>query len=174
MPQLTEIAEEWRPVVGWEGLYEVSNCGRVRSIYRGHGSGRIINGALDHLGRRNLLLCRGPIRKNARAHTLVLTAFVGNKPAGMQCCHNDGNPSNNHISNLRWDTPKNNQADRIRHGTNLCGVQMHLAKLNPEKVREIRRKRAEGMTLEALGFEYGVDHAAIWLVAKGRTWRHVL
>ena len=53
----------------------------------------------------------------AFAHVLVLEAFVGLRPEGMYCCHNNGIPDDNRLINLRWDTPKNNVNDRRFHGT---------------------------------------------------------
>jgi len=63
-------------------------------------------------------------------HRLVLEAFVGICPGGMQCAHNDGDPSNNNLSNLRWDTPLNNSRDKIVHGTSGVGEKNSMAKMS--------------------------------------------
>ncbi len=64
-------------------------------------------------------LWRGTVRRGY-VHVLVLTAFRGHCPAGMEGCHNDGDPKNNRLSNLRWDTHSANQKDGFRHGTMKC------------------------------------------------------
>ena len=117
------MMERWLPVVGYEGLYEVSDQGRVRSLSRRvHNytkAGRILkpgrklnkNGRLVAL---QVMLGRGNTR---RVHNLVLEAFVSVCPAGLEGCHNDGDPSHNILSNLRWDTHAANMADQVLHGT---------------------------------------------------------
>jgi hypothetical protein len=120
--------EQWRAVVGYEGLYEVSDQGRVRSVdrvvaYDGrhgptkmHLRGRILKPYpgryhtvnLSAVGRR--LIVR-PV------NTLVAEAFLGPRPNGMQCCHNNGDPGDNRLENLRWDTPSSNMQDTKLHGT---------------------------------------------------------
>ena len=118
--------EEWRPVVGFEGSYEVSNVGRVRSLDReievAHPSGRrvprilkgrILQPGTMKSGHQFLVLGRG---NGFCVHTLVLNAFKGPCPDGMECCHGDGDPANNVDDNLRWDTRQSNVLDMWRHG----------------------------------------------------------
>ena len=117
--------EAWLPVVGREGLYEVSDHGRVRSVHnreivRSDGMiqrrpGRLLRPAPVQTG--HLMVNLGVGHPSQRVHTLVLEAFVGLRPDGFQACHNDGNPANNHVSNLRWDTRAENTRDMVRHGT---------------------------------------------------------
>lgn len=119
-------SERWLPVVGSDGFYEVSDQGRVRSVPRlitkrdGRTQpvpGRILKLGFDTYG-YPIITVRGNGRKSTRTvHQLVLIAFVGPKPEGMECCHNDGNRTNNRLSNLRWDTKKSNALDAVRHGT---------------------------------------------------------
>lgn len=73
------------------------------------------------------------------AHRLVLEAFVGPCPEGMECCHWDGVRDNNRLNNLRWDTRKNNAKDRDRHGTKKWGTKHSSSVLTEEQVRELRR-----------------------------------
>ncbi len=66
---------------------------------------------------RCTLTCGNSRRKrNAKVHILVLEAFVGPRPLGLEGCHDDGDPANNRLTNLRWDTPSSNAVDRVRHG----------------------------------------------------------
>lgn len=104
--------EEWRPVYGHEGIYEVSNLGRVKRVAPGSGTwaGRILNGKLDNKGYYQVALNGHTVR----VHRLVLAAFVG--PSSMLGRHLDGNSKNNTLENLRYGTPLENSADRIAHG----------------------------------------------------------
>jgi hypothetical protein len=120
--------ESWLPVAGYEGSYEVSDRGRVRSLART---------VICHDGRTRRLKDRilrpttqptagylrvslyGPSngRRCFTVHGLVLTAFVGARPVGKVCCHGDGDPTNNRLANLRWDTYGANNSDAVGHGT---------------------------------------------------------
>ena len=113
---------EWRTIPGFVG-YEVSNTGLVRSILKGKGrKNRILPGTIYYQANGRPLRVAVTLRREgknvvARIHRLVLLAFVGPVPPGMECCHFDGDATNNYLSNLRWDTRLNNQRDSIRHGT---------------------------------------------------------
>lgn len=107
------------------------------------------------------------------AHRLVLEAFVGPCPDGMEACHNNGDRTDNRIENLRWDTAKANQADRKKHGTYLCGEAVPYAKLTADKVREIRRRAEGGEKQAALAREFGVGDPQIHRIIKRERWAHV-
>lgn len=117
------------PVVGYEGRYEVSDLGNVRSVDRvveyTTGHDRVVPGRLlkpyatgknagDLHQKVSLPLGRRRF-KQVFVHKLVLEAFVGLAPDGMCACHFDDDPTNNKLSNLRWDTQAANAADRIRN-----------------------------------------------------------
>lgn len=117
--------EEWRPIRGYEGLYQVSTAGRVQSLdrtirSRGGGlrryQGRILKTILDTHGYPHVALSRDGRQTWFKVHRLVLDAFRGTQPPGTEGCHNDGNPTNNQLSNLRWDSHSANVRDTIRHG----------------------------------------------------------
>lgn len=118
--------ERWLPVVGYEGYYEVSDLGRVRSVDRcisGPGGyprrqpGRLLTQKPLPFGHMTVNLWKLGVGRTLLVHRLVLLAFVGEGPDGTECCHNDGDPANNSVSNLRWDTRSENLRDRVRHGT---------------------------------------------------------
>jgi hypothetical protein len=125
--------EQWLPVVGYKGLYEVSDHGNVRSIDRiiSYPSGRIMRwkGKLltpGKTGDRVTVALGGP--KGARSHyvhNLVLTAFVQPCPDNMECCHGDNNGTNNNLANLRWDTRSENMYDRVKHGVHPARNRTH-------------------------------------------------
>ena len=106
------MSERWRAVVGYEGLYEVSDQGRIWS----HVSERLLSpwsGGSDHLQVR---LVSSDKAQDKYVHRLVLEAFVGPCPEGMEGCHWDDDPTNNRLENLRWDTHSANTFDKVRNG----------------------------------------------------------
>lgn len=120
--------ERWLPVVGWEGFYQVSDHGRVRTVSRKVSTGRgwrivpqtVRRPGPTRCGYLNITMSR-PGRVSTRTiHTVVLEAFVGPRPLGMEACHRDGDKANNTLSNLRWDTHRANIEDAVRIG-NLYG-----------------------------------------------------
>jgi hypothetical protein len=100
----------WKPVLGFEGFYEVSNQGQVRNAR----TGRVLRPGPSNFGHLSVVLGRGNTRM---VHALVLEAFVGPRPKGKESCHFDGNPANNRLENLRWGTRSENNLDAVRHGT---------------------------------------------------------
>lgn len=156
-------AEEWRPVVGWERYYRVSSLGRVYSL---HQTGRLITGMLIDGGYRVIKVRDGERRGHLQVHCMVLEAFVGPRPPGHQGCHRNGDSANCHLDNLRWDTPKGNQADRLIHGT-----AMRKRGSNPltaERVRQIRLHPE--ITLSEWAEQFGCTTAAIAQARRGATW----
>ncbi|WP_067496874.1 NUMOD4 motif-containing HNH endonuclease [Nocardia ignorata] len=122
------MSEEWRPVVGWERLYEVSDKGRVRSLDRivshvGNFSGewhvrsRILREDVVRDGHHRVCLSRDGLTTTVQVHVLVATHFIGPAPAGAVCRHLDGDPGNNVVDNLAWGTVSDNQKDAVGHGT---------------------------------------------------------
>lgn len=106
-------------------------------------------------------------------HRLILEAFVGPAPDGMQVCHNDGDTTNNRLDNLRWDTPVKNCADKIRHGTQPFGEASSLAKRTDADVWEIHRLRLEGMSQKKIAKLVGSCQSDISAILSGKRWRHV-
>jgi hypothetical protein len=174
---------EWRPVAGFEGLYEVSSNGRIRSLdrwavqlNRGTMCRRFIRGAeLKNSVSRgytvvNLWSDGKPLKRGV--HRVMLEAFVGPCPDGMEACHNDGQKSNNVIANLRYGTPAENGQDKVRHGHSRPGSQNRLAKLNERKVLEIRGAASE-LTRNELSAKFDVPIANLGFILRRRTWRHI-
>lgn len=108
------VTESWLPIPGYEGIYEVSDQGRVRSFKR---FPYILSAPHDAYGYPcvSLYIDRG--RKTWKVHRLVLFAFVGPMPKGLEIRHLDGNPANGTLSNLVYGTRSENVSDRVRHGT---------------------------------------------------------
>lgn len=182
---LASVAPEtWKPVAGYEGLYEVSDLGRIRSCARitakswngtssyEYHQRELILRASERAGYLSVTLYRDARKVRVSVHVVVANAFIGEIANGMFVCHCDGDRFNNRASNLRIDTPAGNSADMELHGTLLLGEKNHLAKLNEQSVREIRRLR--GVTSQAeLGRRFGVSKQAIGFVQRRVVWRHV-
>lgn len=113
----------WKDVVGYEGLYLVSNDGQVMSIPRATTSGGLLKRTYANYVK--VTLSKGGKVKTFNVHVLMMLAFVGERPEGMDVCHNDGNPYNNVIENLRYDTKSSNCLDKKRHGTDYYASRTH-------------------------------------------------
>jgi len=129
-------AETWKPVVGYEGRYEVSSLGRVKSLPRKDIRGRTIRGRMlaqitHPSGHIQVKLSLDGACKQGRVHRIVMLAFAGAQPAGCEVCHNDGNPANNSLTNLRWGTRSENLYDRVRHGTHHMANRTHCPQQHP-------------------------------------------
>lgn len=111
-------------------------------------------------------------------HRLVLEAFVGPCPAGMECCHEDGDPGNNRLTNLRWDTHAGNMQDAVRHGTmrgkSRPGEAHPMVKLTAEQVAEIRRLRREGQKLKVIAARFRITTTQVSRIALGQSWGHLM
>lgn len=182
--QLTcdELMEElWRPVVGYEGLYEVSDLGRVRSMDRwlpcrdGQNQwhrGKVLkqfNNGNGYQGVSLSNLCEGIKPKRLYVHSLVLESFIGPRPHRYQAAHGDGDRSNNRLLNLRWATVSDNLADKLGHGTHQLGEQNPVAILSESDVLSIRQQYRHGLGI-TLALKYGVDPGTIYAVVKRKSW----
>ncbi|MGF0422203.1 NUMOD4 domain-containing protein [Acinetobacter baumannii] len=174
--------ENWKAIKNYEGLYEVSDLGRVRSLDRmvavPHGGQRLAKGqVLKPKQHRDGYLCVFLSKKQKQIcpmiHKLVLEAFVGERPSGMQACHGNGDKTDNRLVNLRWDTVKANHRDKKKHGTTARGTKVNTNKLKPEQVVAIREKRNNGVTLQALAEEYGISNNAVSHIVFGKNWQWV-
>lgn len=117
-PKLS-VARSWLPVVGWEGVYEVSEDGQIKRVKGGPGRviGRVLAQKLDKDGYRALALIDEGVVKHVRVHRIVCEAFNGPAPEGKPLVlHNDGDNKNNHFTNLRWGDASDNQRDAVKHG----------------------------------------------------------
>lgn len=128
------MSEEWRSVLGYEGFYEVSNRGRVRSLDRTvpnrpgtvmHLKGRLLKAGTDSSGYVVVWLHRDGSRQDRRVATLVCEAWHGPRQEGQVVRHLDDVKSNNHPSNLRWGTVSENTVDKVRNGLHPMASKTH-------------------------------------------------
>lgn len=180
--ECSERTETWRPIAGWQGWYEVSDLGQVRSLDRWFinavGARRFYPGRVLAPVRDGpylvVTLSRPGERLREAVHVLVLTAFDRPRRPGEQCRHGPRGPlSNCWPEDLCWGTNAENAADRARDGTNGNGERNRSAKLTEQAVRDCRRRRAAGERAVALAAEYGVSRSAIDRAVTGRKWAHV-
>lgn len=130
-PKVATMPEQWLPVVGWEGLYEVSDHGNVKSLARTDRLGRPVHERIlkpklaGSTGKRWCVqLQHNGIAKQVYIHNIMLEAFVGPRPDGMIACHKD-DTTTNLLSNLRWDTYSANAFDQVRNGRHARAQRTH-------------------------------------------------
>ncbi len=181
------MKEVWRPVVGYEEHYEVSNFGRVRSVDRvvtlndrwGGTFERRFRGVLrvlsvDPNGYPVVHLYRPGSVKLLKVHRLVAQAFHPNPKNLPQVDHKDNDPSNPRANNLQWATGQGNMDFMVARGRSCRGAKVNTAKLTARKVRALRARAAKGkVNWRKLGAEFGVTDVAARKVALGETWRHL-
>lgn len=106
---------------------------------------------------------------------LVLEAFVSARPEGMESRHLDGDPTNNHLSNLCWGTPKENATDNILMNRYVKGSTHLWAKITEADVRAIRNHHANGtMKVKDLAKLFGITQGAVRAIIRRRNWKHVI
>ncbi len=174
--------ETFKSVVGWDGIYMVSDQGRVLSMSRrvqgpsgrvARRRARFLRAAQRGKGYMSVGLFRDGTRSNAVVHRLVLGAFRGPCPGGMEASHLNGDRLDNRASNLCWETRKDNHARKREHGTRQVGERHGMSKLTTGGVREIRRRLARGESQESVAADFGVHKASIGRIHLGKTWSHV-
>lgn len=107
----------------------------------------------------------------AKVHLLVLNVFIGPPPSNCECCHNNGDRMDNHLSNLRWDTKSSNSADRLLHGTDCNGERNGRAVLTEEDVRLIRSTPKVRGWQARLARRFGVNRITIKRALDGDNWK---
>ena len=176
------MVERWKPVSGYEDLYQVSDRGRVRRIAGGKGTypGRILRIGDDGYGYALVTLYRYGLRRRRKVHILVTEAFLGPCPDGLEVNHKNGIKHDNKVSNLEYVT----HSENLKHSFRVLGreppkVKVHgeangQAKLTDTIVREIRRLYPEGgVTQCELGARYGVAHSTISRILHRKKGAHV-
>lgn len=169
------MEEAWASAFGWEGLYEVSSMGRVRSLKRTGGTpygvreygGKVLSPVKRANGYYAVNLTRKGSRRQELVHRLVLLSFLGPDTDKPVACHCDGVQSNNRLGNLRWDTTAGNMADKQKHGTSQRGERNGHSKLTRSAVDLIRTSLAPTAYLAS---QLGVSGSCIRAAKSGATW----
>lgn len=171
--------EQWLPVVGYEGLYEVSDHGQVRSCDR-----LVYGGSGTHYTRKSQILkqenhrpkgkrcgdtykrvglSRNAVKKNVYVHKMVLEAFVGPCPDGMECRHLNSNSSENNRANLSWGTGKQNTLDKLQNDTWGSVVTIEI-------VHEVRRRVYAGERQNSVAKNLCIHKGSVNAIISGRQW----
>lgn len=178
--------EIWRPIRGYEGLYEVSNLGQVKRLtqfvdnirgkqrYKRKWDGRILK--FDSVRKaKRVCLTKNNISKRYFVHRLVATAFIPNHLNKPEVNHIDGNPSNNKIDNLEWCTGSENIVHSYkvlkRENGFKKGAQHHCAKLNKDNVIEIRKSYKSGVSIRSLASKFGVTEQHTKDICNNKKWK---
>lgn len=178
------MEENWKPVVGFEGLYEVSDLGRIRSLERTCVCGKAkrmpvksrILKPIDH--QRGYLVVRlhglDGASKQVKIHRIVAATFHENPLGLREVDHVNGNKHDNRAANLEWVSPSENMQRAVNLGLKKPsrGEDAGSAKLTDSKVREMRQLRPV-RTYQEIATLFGVTTMTAFNAIKGRTWAHV-
>jgi hypothetical protein len=170
--------EEWRPVVGWEGWYSVSNTGRIMRVAKGRGSypGRLLKPQLNHDGYPVIGMTRGDNKKVMRlVHTLVVEAFIGTIPDGMEVNHKDGIKTNNYPGNFEFLT----HLENMRHASRMKlwkkvhrGESASNVKLTSIDVNDLRRL-ARMIPRKHIVLLFEISNAQAYRIISRKAWKHL-
>lgn len=172
----------WRQAL-WGDLtlqgWEVSSAGQVRSWFLRGGAGRmssrpyLLKGWVDSKGYVRLTHSSTHRNRTVKLHQVVARTFLGPCPDRMVVCHSDGDPANNAVSNLRYDSVLENHADRERHGRTARGEQGN-NKLTESQVLAIRaRYTGERGEQSRLAKEFGVTRTLVSYIVRRKIWKHI-
>lgn len=176
---ITHDEEVWKPVVGFEGLYEISSFGRLRSRDRQaksrYPTGRFLRGRVMKMSvqdgyHRVTLVKSSGAAASLFVHGLVCEAFHGPRPEGHQVAHANGVRTDNKAENLRWATAQENGADRVKHGTAPRGELHGKSKLSEQNVIDIRAGLQAGDRKVHLARRFSVSMRLIRLIETGKAW----
>lgn len=172
------MTEAWKPIAGFEGIYSISDLGRVRSELRFVRAGassirpvreRIRKLHLHSAGYMMVTLQHADKHTRHYVHHLVAVAFIGPRPAGLQVCHNDGDPANCAVLNLRYDTRKANEADKKKHGR-FDYQRGRPSRLSAEAVQAIR---LDSRRHKAIAKDWGLDRSYVSSIKRGASCAHM-
>lgn len=170
--------ELWQWVVGYEGLYMVSNMGNVMGVPKSTQAGHLIRQTerTGHRGYMHVSLCKDNKKKTFSVHRLVATAFIPNVDRKPEVNHKNGNRADNRVENLEWVTRSENE----RHAYDQLGKQpqrywagkprLFARKLTSEQVKAIRQ---DPRPSRQIGLEYGVSKTTILNIKKGKQYKEV-
>lgn len=171
------MKEEWRSIFYGLGSYEVSNKGNVRRTFKGnkYPAGYILKPQKNKWGHLSVFLTshQNGNRKHFFVHRLVAFAFLEINPDFKMVLHKDGNPENNHVSNLKWGNNSDNMKDRVKHGWRPNGEKNSSHKLTASQVRRIKNMLKKGMTCTDISKKYPVHRVTISRIKRKINWRHI-
>ena len=160
--------EIWKDVPGHEGLYQVSNLGRVKSLR--FGKERILKPTPDKDGYYQVDLWKGGEGKTNKIHRLVMLAFVGE--SDLEVNHINGIKTDNRLENLEYCTPSENIQHALDIGLMAIGENHPNSKLTRACVERIKYGH-QGMTQQAISEIYGIARSLVSVIRSGKKWKHI-
>lgn len=169
---------QWFKIPGYENTYEVSNTGVVRRSTDGQRvkAGYVLATGRDKHGYVNVVLIQNSIKKKYYVHRLVMLAFRGECPKGLEVNHINGAKDDNHLANLEYVTRIENMQharDVLNRNLSVCGLKNGRAKLNDDIVRDMRKRFSEGISMKELAEIFNTPYPTVLHVVRGKTWKHV-
>lgn len=177
------MKEIWKDIKDFEGYYQVSSLGRVRSLTRtivekNTGKSYILQGKIlkeRHMpnGYIQACLCKKSKYTYRYVHRLVAEAFISNPNNLKQVNHIDCVKTNNNISNLEWCNHFNNSQHAAKNGLFKRGENHHQTSLTDEQVKEIKKLLKKGLTQKKIADMFKVQKGVINTINTGKTWKHI-
>ena len=165
------MLEQWKPIKSFEGKYEVSSFGRVRSL---RASPPLVLKVALVSGYERVHLMKDGDSRYILVHRLVLEAFCGPCPDKFEASHLDGDKRNNRRTNLAWESRSDNHRRKVEHGTAQKGSRNGQSKLTESQIPKIRRLLAQRVSMSTIAGMFQVSPRAIRHIKQGRAWAHVL
>jgi|SRR5580658_124327 hypothetical protein len=164
----------WKPITGYEGLYEVSDAGEVKSLR----SGKLMRPGTAGAGYSHVSLAKNGSKKGFYVHTLVATTFIGPRPERHEVNHKNGSKTDNRAENLEYVTHQANSRHMMdvllrKPGNFNRGEDSPVSKLTEAQVREIRRRFSQGERIIDLAKQFSGTHSGISAIVHRKCWRHI-
>lgn len=172
----------WKPIPGYEDMYEVSSSGKIRSVERrvrkGNGTRRVAPRrrklSTNTKGYLSVGLSKQGTSKTHEVHKLVMLAFRGPPSPGLEVCHKNGIRTDCRLKNLRYGTRASNHADKKRHGTSSIGEKHGGHKLSESNVESLLKLYISGKhSQKELAQKFGVSQSMISLIVRDENWTHL-
>lgn len=163
--------ERWASVPGFDGIYEVSSRGAVRSWVNGRWgirtAPRLRSQFIGSSGYPEVGLRLHGKKRNRLVHELVLLSFVGARPSGCVACHANDKRTDNRLANLRWASRRENHEDSIRNGGAVLNGPRANAKLNVNRLRRLLNRLAKGDSNRVIAKAFGISHSRVSNIRNG-------
>jgi hypothetical protein len=178
------MEEIWKDIPGYEGYYQASDMGRIKSVDRevSYLSGKnkvprtdfhksVIKSTRPRKdGYHQVNLSKDSKKVCPLVHHIIAETFLGQRPFNLDVCHNNGNRDDNRLKNIRYDTRKNNFADELIHGTRPRGEKQGSSKLTEGQIYEILK---DNRTQKEIAKDYGIGQGHVSRIKRRVRWQHL-